>query len=303
MKFFNNIFISHRSFDFCKAERFRDFLLSNNICENVVLLKNETLCKNYEQLTIHEYYESIEKLRKEIEKCDGFFYIDCPNYTNGYYTSAELLQWRRINDHPIVYSIRESNGVFLHSEPIELQSLSAEHKMRLARVACMMEFDPEYGAALESWGKFASNCFLVGCSACGEYYLVSVNKMEHYIKSQELAKCPCCFRDHATFFQYKNGPKFFSNRFPIVMKSHIKKIADLKRLDVDDVIDLLDAKKLPERFKLVALPNEKLQSDLRKNLKSFVKTVATTAGIVGGLFAALSFLEDSDKKNYDKKSN
>lgn len=285
---FDRVFISHRSWDYSKALRFERFLKEEGISDKVVLLKNETLCKNYEQLTVHEYFEAIEKIKKEMEKCNYFFYIDCPNYTNGYFTSAELLQWRRIKGNCTIYPVIEEDGAFKYGK-VQLGGLSREQKKRLTYTALAMEFDPEYGCALESWGKYAHDCFLVGCTACGGYYLVTKKRMNEYIGTQkEEAICPYCNVSHATFYQCTSGKKYFNNRYPIIMHPNSNKIADLRQLEVEDVIDLLDAKKLPERFALLSTSNDNLQSDFKKRMKSLGGVAAGIAGglaLLGGIFS------------------
>lgn len=289
---FDSVFISHRSFDYSKAVRLKQYLKDNQISNKVILLENETLCKNYEQLTVHEYFEAIEKIKKEMKQCNFFFYLVCDNYTNGYFTSAELLQWNAMKKNPIVYPIIEDDNVFKYAEPISLPPIDKDQSKRLSYTSFAMTFDPEFGAAPESWGKYANDCFLVGCCACGEYYLITKKRMNRYIESQEAAICPSCNTSHAKFVQHQNGKKYFSSRFPIVMRPLVNKVADLKQLSVDDVIDLLDAKKLPKRFALISMPNDHLQSDFKKNMKSLAKT---TGGIIGGLTAIAILLNKFGK--------
>lgn len=98
MNDFKKVFISHRSYDREKAKKFRTFLLENNISEQVVLWEEESLCRNNEQLTVHDYFEAIERIRKSMVDCTAFLYIDSPVFFNGYFTSAEVLLWKRLQN-------------------------------------------------------------------------------------------------------------------------------------------------------------------------------------------------------------
>lgn len=296
MRQFDSVFISHRSYDYDKALRFKHFLINEKISSKVVLFENESLCKNYEQLTVHEYFEAIERIKREMKKCDFFFYFVRENYTNGYFTGAELLQWNAMKDNPKVYPIIEEDGIFKYAEPIALKPLDKYIRKQLSYTSFAMTFDPEYGGAPESWGKYANNCFLVGCCACGEYYLITEKKMKEYIITNDIAICPSCNTPHTKFHQCNSGKKYFSSRYPIVMRPNVRNIVDLKPLGVEDVIDLLNAKELPKRFALVSMPNEKLQSDFKKNMKSLGKKTLGLAATLAAIAGAISLFDKNNEK-------
>lgn len=300
MNRFNCVFISHRSFDYDKAVRLKECLLKNQISQKVILWENESLCKNYEQLTVHEYFEAIEKIRKSMVDCDAFFFLNCENYENGYFTSAELLLWRKIQTAPMIYPVEEiAPGSFRVWKALSLTPLDKYQSRRLSFNAFLMEHNPEFGGAPESYGKYAHNCFLVGCCACGEYYLTTKKAMAYYVVTQELAVCPHCGVAHARFYQHSTGRKYFSNRFPVVMSPHVNSIADLHRLEVDEIIELLNAKKVPARFKLVIVHGEKLHSDFVNNVIKIVKTIGKIAIVVGTTVVGRELIKD--KKQDDKE--
>lgn len=283
MSEFNCVFISHRSYDRDKARELRDGLLSNNISTRVILWEEESLCRNNEQLTVHDYFEAIERIKRSMETCTAFLYIDSPVFFNGYFTSAELLQWRRIHDKPYVYRVWKEKGNFLY-EKVELVPLTKREKSQISFVSYWSSsdrlYDTEGGAMMDSWGKYAKECFIVGCCACGKYYLMTEKKMDKYVLTQLPAICPHCNQYHAKFTWDLKGKKFFGNRIPILINPLVRKIADHEPLSVEDVIDLLNAKKLPKRFPLDKLPDEKLKSDYRKQFKETIKTTATIVGVL-----------------------
>lgn len=292
---FDKVFISHRSFDYAKAVELKDFLIKNRISQNVVLWENETLCRNYEQLTVHEYFEAIEKIKKTMIGCNYFFYIDSPGYFNGYFTGAEILQWRIMKENPVIYKISKQNGELGYSE-IQLQPIDKRTRKRISFTSYKMNpeymFFDEVDFSRDVWGKYARNCFLVGCCACGRYYLITRKRMAQYVARQELVECPYCHKYHAVFYQDLRGKKYFSNRYPIIMIPKTHKIEDLKPLSLDDVIDLLDAKQLPNNFALQSLPDEKLRSEYKEGILDALKigakailgvvTIVTVLNTFGG---------------------
>lgn len=284
MKEFSCVFISHRSYDRNKAKELRDSLIANNISAKVVLWEEESLCRNNEQLTVHDYFEAIERIQKSMKGCTAFLYIDSPMFFNGYFTSAELLQWRRLHDKPYAYRIWKDKSQFWY-EKVKLMPLTKREKWHLGFVSYWSSpdrlYDTEDGFLMDSWGKYAKECFIVGCCSCGKYYLMTEKKINHYVHMHLPAKCPHCNQYHAMFTLDIKGKKFFGNRIPIVINPCTRTIADHEPLSVDDIIDLLNAKKLPERFPIDKFPDEKLKSDFRKQISFTIKATAIIIGVIG----------------------
>lgn len=284
---FSNVFISHRSYDREKAKKLRNYLIFNKISAKVVLWEEESLCRNNEQLTIHDYFEAIERIKASMKNCTAFLYIDSPSITNGYFTSAEILQWRRLHDNPCAYRIYEKDGEYFYDK-VGLVPLTGKEKHRVGIVAYLSspdrQYDTEGGIFMDSWGKYAKECFLVGCCACGKYYLVTEKKLRYYAKSSNEKKikavCPHCKQQHATFSEVTNGKKFFGNRIPIIIHPVVANVSDHVPLSVDDVIDLMNANKLPERFPLDKFPDEKFRSDFRKQMTGGLKVSALIMGTI-----------------------
>lgn len=289
-------FISHRSVDYPKAVALKHYLECNKLCSKVILWENETLCRNFEQLTVHDYFEALSKLKSSMNRCNSLFYIDSPNYLNGYFTSAELTIWRWIKENPIVYrSVQKGHDFIFYG--IQLDKMDKSTKNRLSYSSYLMKPDPahdmEFGFSKDTWGKYAKECFLVGCSKCGEYYLIGYEKMRQYINNQERVICPNCKKFHCTFSYHPSKKSYFNYRHPIIMHpiSYIQ--CDLTPLSVDDILVLLGTKKLPTRFKLDISPKDKLMSDNKKNFIFMLKYIATVVTALGVGAAALSL---SDKK-------
>ena len=297
MNEFANVFISHRSYDRDKAKSFRDFLITNNIANKVVLWEEESLCRNNEQLTVHDYFEAIERIKESMKSCTAFLYIDSPVFFNGYFTGAEVLQWKRLHDNPYIYRVFRKNDTYYY-EKIQLTPLTKSEKHRIGFTSYLSSpdrlYDTEGGIFMDSWGKYATNCFLVSCCNCGAYYLITNGKMNLYTSTQQPAICPHCNQSHAIFVEDLTGKKFFGTRIPILSFPFVKTVADHQPITVDDVIDVMNAKKLPERFPLDKLPNEKLKSDYRKNFESSLKFTLKLLGIIGAIGGICSFLDSKE---------
>lgn len=117
--------------------------------------------------------------------------------------------------------------------------------------------------------------------------------MNLYTSTQQPAVCPHCNQPHATFVKDLTG-KIFGTRIPILSFPFVKTVADHQPITVDDIIDLMNAKTLPERFPLDKLPDEKLKSDYRKNFESSLKFTLKLLGIIGVIGGIYSFLDSEE---------
>lgn len=297
MSEFSKVFISHRSYDRDKAKRFRNYLVNHNIADRVVLWEEESLCRNDEQLTVHDYFEAIERIKESMKSCSAFLYIDSPVFFNGFFTGAEVLQWRRLHDNPCLYKVWYKDNTYYY-EKIQLAPLtkSERHRLGLTSYLCSPDrlYDTEGGVFLDSWGKYATECFLISCCNCGKYYLITRKKMNLYTCSPIPAICPHCNCPHATFVKDLNGKKFFGTRIPIIARPFVREISDHMPITVDDVLDLMNTKKLPERFPLDKLPNEKLKSDYRKNFENTIKFTLKILGVIGTIGGIYSFFDSKE---------
>lgn len=287
---FRKSFISHRSYDYSKALRLRELLLSNKICEQVVLWENESLCFNYEQLTVCEFFEALDKIRQSIKGCDSFIVLDCPNYENGYFTSAELMTWRSLHGSKdsIVWHVKESEGTykFVSKQMVKPLSFRERHSIGFSSYYIHPDYsDPEMAFQMDNWGKYGRNCFLVGCCQCGEYYLVSKSAMDWYLKTQRPAVCPNCNTEHASFHIKPTAKRLLVSRNPIIM-SPLVGPCDLKNLGLFELLWLMRTGKLKEsRFKLVCMEGEKFESDVAEKGKSILKfTLGLWSVVAGSIF-------------------
>lgn len=284
---FSKAFISHRSQDYSKAFRLKELLIKQGISNDVVLWENESLCFNFEQLTVCEYFEALDKIRRSMKDCDAFIIIDCSNYENGYFTSAELLTWRSLHGkhESIVWRVKENNGSysFLGREIYKPLTFRQRHSIGFSSYYIHPDYtDPELAFQMDNWGKYGRNCFLVGCCKCGEYYLVSKGAMEWYIKTHHVAVCPNCSSAHATFTIRHTSKRLLVNRDPIVMNPLVKP-CDLQNLGLFELLWLMSTGNIKEsRFKLVAIEGEKFESDAKKASKSIFKFAVGLWSIVAG---------------------
>lgn len=137
---FQKGFISHRSYDYYEALKLRDALISQRVCNEVVLWENESLCYNYEQLTVYEFFKAIDKIKKSMHGCDAFFIVDASNYENGYFTSAELLVWKFLNNRKACEVIRIKRAENEHiniNQRIVLKPLSFREHHSLGLLSTM----------------------------------------------------------------------------------------------------------------------------------------------------------------------
>ena len=268
---FKKGFISHRSYDYEEALRLRNALISNGICREVVLWENESLCYNYEQLTVLEFFNALDRIKRSMAGCDAFFIVDAQNYDNGYFTSAELLVWKYMhgkNDCLAWRMRRDGNKYCMEREELTHLSFRERHSMGWSVYYSNPDYtNMEDAAQLDNWGKYARNCYLVGCCGCGKYYLVSKGAMDWYVRSGEAAECPNCHARHARFREETRSKRLLTNRNPIVMKPLLTP-CDLEHLGVFDLLWLMNTRKLDKSdFRLVCMKGEKFESDTSAAIK------------------------------------
>lgn len=289
---FQKGFISHRSYDYDEALKLRDALISQRVCKEVVLWENESLCYNYEQLTVCEFFKAIDKIKKSMHGCDAFFIVDASNYENGYFTSAELLVWRYLNDRKEceVRRIKRAENEYMNQR-IVLKPLSfrEHHSLGFAFYYVNPDYsDMEAAATMDNWGKYGRNCYLVGCCKCGKYYLVSEKAMEWYTNTGNSAVCPNCQYAHASFKVIGKNKRLLTYRNPIVMQPLVQP-CDLEHLGLFDLLWLMRTGKLKDSgFRLVAMEGEKFKSDVRKEVESTLKFTAGLWAVLGGGIYLLS---------------
>lgn len=276
-KYGEQVFISHRGSDYKKAVELKDFLLKNKLCKYAILFPNESLCYNWEQLLVLEYFELMEPIIDYICKSDSFLFINSPSYKNGYFTQAEILQWRRFKDFPIIYPVTIlQNGEFNIELPISLKPMSKEDKKIWAKIS--VNVNPKMqGKMPVFWSKYARNCFLIGCCSCGEYFLITQKAMKIIIEDNQKTECPHCHTMSFTLSEdITKKEKFY--RHPIILKPNVNQLVDLRTLTDSEIINLLIGDELPNKIGLIQAKDEKLKSDSKKVEKSF--------GIAGAIAGA-----------------
>lgn len=283
------VFISHRGNDYKKAEELRDFLIKKKLCKYAILFPNESLCYNWEQLLVLEYFELMESIIDYISQSDSFLFIDTPSYKNGYFTQAEILQWRRFKTNPKVYPVSIlQNGQFDIDSPISLPPMSREDKKIWAKIS--VNVNPKMqGKIPVFWSKYARNCFLIGCCNCGEYFLITQKAMKIIIENKLKVECLHCHTASFTLFEDITKKKKFY-RYPVILKPNINPPSDLRTLSDSEIIDLLIGDKLPNKINLIQAKDEKLKTDSQKVGKAF----GIAGAIIGGILLVSNlFLNES----------
>lgn len=256
------IFISHRGNDYDKALELKNCLLSNKLCKSVILFPNESLCYNWEQLLVLEYFELMEPIIDYLCKCDSFLYLDSPYYWNGYFTQAEILQWRRFRENPKIHPVTVDETKFRIHDPIYLQPMSKNSKKLWAKIS--VNINPKLqGRGPVFWSKYARNCFLVGCVSCGEYFLITQKAMRIIISDNLRIKCPHC-KSSDFYFKEDTSKKKNFYRYPIILKPECETIAELRTLTDSEILQLLVGDNIPESIVLIHAIDEKLKTDARK---------------------------------------
>ncbi|MEM8964304.1 MAG: hypothetical protein AAGD38_22655, partial [Acidobacteriota bacterium] len=98
-------FISYRSSAHKAAAHAQRTLINEGYCGRVVYAKPATFCEEGELFLPYEYFEIMGATHDYLHACDVFLYLDTHAYRDSYFTQAELLQWRRFRDRPVVHRL------------------------------------------------------------------------------------------------------------------------------------------------------------------------------------------------------
>ncbi|MEL7246849.1 MAG: hypothetical protein AAFO03_00465 [Bacteroidota bacterium] len=283
------VFISHRGDDYGTAVQLKSTLLHSNYCKRVVLFENESLCANWEQLLVIEYFQLMEGIIDRLTECTSFLFIESPNYVNGYFTQAEILQWRRFKKQPLVIPVfRDVNNNFQLRQPILLQPFSKRDKKLWAKIS--VNIHPVMkGRRQVFWGKYARNCFIIGCCICGEYFLLTRKFMDILIGTGLQVKCPHCLNAGFDLYEDRTKRKYFK-RHPIILRPKVQP-RQLRHLTESEILHLLTGNNLPSRIRILKAPNEKLTKDSSRAMKGYLVSIGILAAILAGLGLA-DWLQD-----------
>lgn len=283
------VFVSYRGDYYSFAEALSQWLVQNNYCANVILFPPNSLSARGEILLPYEYIELMEFILDRLARSDAFVFLNTDDYQDSYFTQAELLQWRRFRDDPIVYPVGGSN-TFQLGEGLRLETLTKNEKKLWAGISVGVarsyrsKFNPGFAAA-----KYAKNCFMIPCRKCGQHFVASQKAVYSTLKGQFQIFCPHCSNGQ---FHFKEGTErgtFY--RKPIILEQPYKN--RLRILESQEILSLLVNNELPDSIGLVTLDSEKLSSDLAKVGKAYLGLGALALGAIG--LAALFGNSDEDE--------
>lgn len=294
----NRVFFSYRGYYYSQAKAAAQRLLDNRYCDEVVLYPPNSLSSAGELLLPYEYVELMEFILDRMSRSDAFVFLDSidnegnHDYTNSYFTQAELLQWQRFKDNPVVYPV-DGGAQGLPGRGVQLDPLTKNQKKLWAKLSVGIarsyqhHMNPPFAT-----GKYAKNCFMIPCQrlTCGEHFLASQKAVYSTLKGQFQIVCPHCGNGQFYFREEAQKGNFY--RKPVILEQPNK--GDIRILQSEEIISLILDNKLPDSFKTpITLPGEKLSSDLAKIGKVYAGLGVLAAGAIG-LAALLSRDEESE---------
>ena len=269
-----NAFISYRGAYYEHANAIRHWLIGNGYCKNVVLFPPNSLSIYGELLMPYEYIELMEFILDRLSRCDAFVFLNTPDYSNSYFTQAEILQWRRFRDNPMVFPIGQNVDQYVIGQGIQLVPLTLSEKRLWANLSVNIarsyqgKFNPGFYG-----GKHNRNCYLMPCGICGEHFLIGKKATSLTLRGEYRIVCPHCNNSHFRILEGNQMGTFYRN--PIIVEQEF--IRPLRVLETSEVLDLLIKDDLPPRIPLVSLADEHFDNDLIKVGKFFLGGLAALA--------------------------
>jgi hypothetical protein len=212
------VFVSYRGNYSAHAEAIGQWLADNHYCTNAILFPPNSLCERNELLLPYEYVELMEFILDRLARCDAFVFLNTSDYQDSYFTQAEILQWRRFKDDPVVYPVGEDeHNQFVLGEAIHLDTLTKNEKRLWSGLSVSIarsyrdKFNPGF-----SGGKYNTSCFLLPCGNCGEHFLVSKKGIYEALKGTFKIACPQCRSAHFRIHEHPKKGNFY--RKPIILE-------------------------------------------------------------------------------------
>lgn len=286
-------FLSYRNYlssDYENALKAKKYLMEYHNYVDVHLFRPNSLCEQGELLLPYEYYELMGWIRDRIAECTAFYYLETPNYTDSYFTQAELLQWQAYRNNPVVYGIKPHGNSFVVGSEIPIGDISNDQKQLIAHFAVSIDrsqksrFNPGFVG-----GKFNRNCFLIPCGNCGEHFLASQKFVYNVLRGAERLSCPHCYNTNFRVYEMNKRGEFY--RKPIILEQPRPYKTDLRILGIHEIHQLLASNDLPSGIKLLNESNEQLTSDMGKLGKAWA-AIGLAVGV--GVLVASLFSKDRD---------
>lgn len=285
------VFISYRGKYYPQAEAVGQWLRQNQYCTNAVLFSPNSLCERNEILMPYEYVELMEFILDRLAGCDAFVFLNTGDYQESYFTQAEILQWRRFNNNPVVYPIGSTEeGAFLLGESLHLEPLTKNQKKLWAGLSVSIarsyrgKFNPGFYG-----GKYNRSCYLIPCGNCGEHFLASKKAINGILEGSFKIACPHCGNVRFLFSQEHNRGHYY--RKPIILKQEFK--TSLRILEPNEILSLLVDNDLPASIRLVTVNGESFSSDISK--LGWIYAGLGAAALGAFAVASLFYDEESDE--------
>jgi hypothetical protein len=163
------------------------------------LLPPASLCEDGEILTPADFYALVEDLRQVMAECNALVILNSPNYEGSYFTQAELLQWRLLQDAPEAWvaEIATDGGVEV-THRVPLEPTTSEQKKSWEDTFTQVRRRKQNPKSNQfQWGQIAKTCFVVGCRNCGDLFLATRKAIEKAVEGSFRLACPHC--DAANF--------------------------------------------------------------------------------------------------------
>ena len=285
------VFISYRGKYYSQAEAVGQWLIQSQYCIDAILFPPNSLCERNEILLPYEYVELMEFILDRLAKCDAFVFLNTGDYQDSYFTQAEILQWRRFNNNPVVYPIGSTEkGAFLLGETLHLETLTKNQKKLWAGLSVSIarsyrgKFNPGFYG-----GKYNRSCYLIPCGNCGEHFLASKKAINSTLEGNLKIACPHCGNGQFRFSQGHNMGRYY--RKAIILEQEFK--TSLRILEPNEILSLLVDSDLPASIRLVTVNGESFSSDIGKLGWIYARLGVAALGALA--VAALFYDEKSDE--------
>lgn len=246
-------FISFRRRDYAHAVRLKEWLERNGFSREAAVFPPDSLCEQDEVLTPRGMLELVEDIGQRLMRADAFFIIDAPDYTESYFTAAEMMQWCRRRDPKAFRAVAKPDGGFdIHEGTFP--SLDEGLKDLLSKLSVNISKELR-NPLIPLWGgRYADSHFVVPCDRCGRYSVVGRKTVIRSMDMRRSMPCPHCNQHHFTFRRgARRKASYQYAREPIILADRPEQRV-FAPLDFWDLTSLFFSKKLPDSIKEAVLP-------------------------------------------------
>lgn len=281
-------FISYRSGEWSQLEASATRLIERGICSDVRFIPPDRIALRSEMLLVYDYFETLAYLSRVITDCDVFAFVDSDRQWQSYWTRQELRQWRRFTKDHTFYGVRDGEIQAYTAKPMPVSE-----KKLLAKISVGTDpmFTNQHGPGA-AWGKFAKNCFLATCGACGNHLLISQKATEDALAGKSQLRCQWCSMP-LRFRQLAERGNFYRDRIVLELPPEPAEAVPLEDRDLEQ---LLLVSELPPKFRLITREGERLWSDLQKVGLGYLGLAAAGLLVFGAMAVADKIFGDDAEK-------